>query len=168
MKYIKSYKLFESISSDIDEIMLELQDEGFVVEQSYWVRGARGGYLRSDEYGNQFYGPIATDSEIYLTVEVKKLNRTGTSLFKTEGFDFVEVKSYFDRLKSFLEDHSDPKYKIKNMIFTFSPRFTTRKNDLGQIDKWDTSFGYVDSKYIEKDFTDKNTLTSVSYFFERI
>ena len=104
MKHIKSYKLFESINSDIDEIMLELQDEGFLVEQSYWVRGARGGYLRSDEHGNQFYGPIATDTSIYLRVEVKNLTRE---------FALSEVIPTFDRLKDYLENFSDVKYKVK-------------------------------------------------------
>ncbi len=167
MKWIKSYKLFESANSDIDEIMLELHDDGFVVEQSYWVRGARGGYLRSDEHGNQFYGPIATDSEIYLTVEVKKLKRTGESLFKTEGFDFVEVKQCFDRLINYLTGYSTDKYKLKSVTFKYLPRFSIMKEAEMQ-DTYQTSFNYVDSKYIEKDFTDRYTLTSVSYFFERL
>jgi hypothetical protein len=105
MRYLKSYKLFESISSDIDEIMVELQDEGFVVEQSYWVRGARGGYLRSDEWGNQLYGPIATDSKVYLRVEVKNPGRE---------FTLSEVLPYFGRLKDYLENFSPIKYKSKS------------------------------------------------------
>jgi len=104
MRYLKSYKLFESISSDIDEIMIELKDEGFLVEQSFWVRGARGGYLRSDEHGNQFYGPIATDSEIYLRVEVKN---------STKEFSLSEVIPTFERLKDYLENFSSVKYKSK-------------------------------------------------------
>lgn len=121
MKYLKSYKLFESISSDIDEIMFELQDEGFVVEQSYWVRSAVGGYLRSDEWGNQFYGPIATDSKVYLRVEVKNPGREIT---------LSEVLPYFDRLKDYLENFSSVKYKStsnrpfrdKNVYFGFFER----------------------------------------------
>ncbi len=104
MKHIKSYKLFESINSDIDEIMIELQDEGFVVEQSYWVRGACGGYLRSDEHGNQFYGPIATDSNVYLRVEIKNSNKE---------FTLSEVLPTFERLKDYLENFSSVKYKAK-------------------------------------------------------
>ena len=121
MKHIKSYKLFESISSDIDEIMIELQDEGFVVEQSYWVRGARGGYLRSDEHGNQFYGPIATDTKIYLRIEVKN---------STKEFTLSEVLPTFERLKDYLENFSSVKYtakvkepiKQKNVVFMLFER----------------------------------------------
>lgn len=114
-------KLFESVNSDIDEIMIELQDDGFEIEQSFWVRGARGGYLRSDEWGNQFYGPIATDSKIYLRVEIKNT---------TKRFTLTDVKPTFDRLKDYLENFSSVKYKSvlkepvqeKNIAYDFFER----------------------------------------------
>jgi hypothetical protein len=166
MKHIKSYKIFESVNNDIDDIMLELKDEGFKVEQSYWVRGARGGYLRSDEWGNQFYGPIATDTKIYLSVEVKKIEPPGNFLTK-DGFNWEEAKSYFDRLRSFLTEYNTDKYKIKSLTFKHVPRFSIMK-EAEMCDTYQTSFDYADSKYLEKNFTDKNTLTSVSYFFEKV
>ena len=166
MRYLKTYKLFESVNNDIDDIMLELKDEGFIIEQSYWVRGARGGYLKSDKHGNQLYGPIATDSEIYLSVETKKIEPAGNFLTKN-GFDWEEAKSYFDRLKDFLTEYSTDKYKLKNVTFKYVPRFSIIKEAEMQ-DSYKTSFDDIDSKYLEKNFKVRYTLTSVSYFFEII
>lgn len=166
MRYLKTYKLFESVNNDIDDIMLELKDEGFIIEQSYWVRGARGGYLKSDEWGNQLYGPIATDTEIYLSVETNKIEPAGNFLTKN-GFNWEEAKPYFDRLTSFLTEYSTDKYKLKSMTFKYVPRFSIMKEAEMQ-DTYQTSFDNADSKYLEKAFTIGYTLTSVNYFFERI
>jgi hypothetical protein len=170
MKWIKLYEDFEddiSIERDVQDIFIELEDEGFKVEITFWVNGARGGYLISDEKGVQRYGPIANDGKLYLKVEIKRLKTTGESLFKMDGFNWIETKHYFGRLKDFLEKYSPVKYKIKSMVFSHVPRFSImRETEL--VDSYQTSFDYVDSKYIEKDFTDRNTLTSVSYFFERL
>jgi hypothetical protein len=168
MKWIKLYEDFEdsiSIERDVEDIFWDL--EGFKVEISFWVNGARGGFLLSDEKGVQRYGPIANNGKLYLKVEVKKLLRTGESLFKSEGFNWIEAKPYFSRLKDFLGKYSPIKYKIKSMVFSHVPRFSIMK-EAEMNDTYQTSFDYVDTKYIEKDFTDRNTLTSVSYFFERL
>jgi hypothetical protein len=168
MKWIKLYEDFEdsiSIERDVEDIFWDL--EGFKVEISFWVNGARGGFLLSDEKGVQRYGPIANNGKLYLKVEVKKLLRTGESLFKSEGFNWIEAKPYFSRLKDFLGKYSPIKYKIKSMVFSHVPRFSIMR-EVEMNDTYQTSFDYVDTKYMEKDFTDRNTLTSVYYFFERL
>ena len=169
MKWIKLYEDFDdgiSIEDDVKEIMIELEDEGFKVEITFWVKGKLGGFLLSDEKGAQRYGPIANDGKLYLKVEVKKIEPTGNFLTK-DGFNWVEAKDYFSRLRDFLEKYSQVKYKIKSMVFSHMPRFSImREPDMN--DGYQTSFDYVDTKYLEKDFTDRNTLTSVSYFFERL
>ena len=169
MKHLKTYKIFESqseITDDIKDIMIELEDKGFLIDISYWVNGAKGGFLRSDETGKQLYGSMANDGKLYIEVGVKKIEPAGNFLTK-DGFNWRDAKPAFDRLRSFLEKHSQVKYKIKTILFAHEPRFSvSRKSEIQ--DRYQTSFDYCDSKYIEKDFTDKNTLTSVSYFFERI
>lgn len=178
MKHLKTYKIFESndisIEDDIKDIMIELEDEGLKVEVSFWVKGAKGGFLRSNEKGEWLYGPKPTDDRLFLKVEVRKsvdseIDRTNDYLWKSEGFDWIEVKPYFDRLREFIEKYSPVKYKINTMIFRHMPRFSTKNPfNTDESDKYQTGFDYIGSKYIEKDFTDKNTLTSVNYFFERI
>lgn len=169
MKWIKLYEDFDdniSIERDVQDIFWDLEEEGFKVEITFWVNGTRGGYLLSDEKGVQRYGPIANDGKLYLKVEIKRLKTTGESLF---GFNWIETKHYFSRLKDFLEKYSPVKYKIKTMVFSIArrmPRFSIEH--LPFTHSYQTSFDYVDSKYIEKDFTDRYTLTSVSYFFERL
>ncbi|MBU3677477.1 MAG: hypothetical protein FGM54_09925 [Chitinophagaceae bacterium] len=119
-----------------------------------------------DDSLNMHYVPHWVDGKLYIEVGVKKIEPTGNFLTK-DGFNWVDAKPTFDRLRSFLEKHSQVKYKINAMLFTHEPRFSvSRKSEI--LDRYQTSFDYCDSKYIEKDFTDKNTLTSASYFFERI
>jgi hypothetical protein len=169
MKWIKLYEDFNdniSIESDVKDLFLELEDEGFKVEITFWVKGKIGGFLLSDEKGSQLYGPIANDGKLYLKVEVKKIEPPGNFLTK-DGFNWVEAKDYFSRLRNFLEKYSQVKYKIKSMVFSYVPRFSIMKEP-DMNDGYQTSFDYVDTKYIEKDFTDRYTLTSVSYFFERL
>ena len=169
MKWIKLYEDFDdniSIEDDVKDIMIELEDGGFKLEITFWVNGARGGYLLSDEKGVQRYGPIANNGKLYLKVEVKKIEPPGNFLTK-DGFNWVEAKDYFSRLRDFLEKYSQVKYKIKSMVFSHMPRFSIMR-EAEMHDTYQTSFDYVDTKYIEKDFTDRNTLTSVSYFFERL
>ena len=169
MKWIKLYEDFEddiSIEREVQDIFWDLEEEGFKVEITFWVNGAKGGYLLSDEKGVQRYGPIANDGKLYLKVEVKKIEPPGNFLTK-DGFNWMEAKDHFDRLRIFLQRHSSVKYKIKSMVFSHVPRFSIMK-EAEMNDTYQTSFDYVDTKYIEKDFTDRNTLTSVSYFFERL
>ena len=167
MKWIKLYEDFEddiSIEREVQDIFWDL--EGFKLEITFWVNGARGGFLLSDEKGVQRYGPIANDGKLYLKVEVKKIEPPGNFLTK-DGFNWIEAKPYFSRLRDFLDKYSPVRYKIKSMVFSHMPRFSImREADIH--DTYQTSFDYVDTKYLEKDFTDRNTLTSVSYFFERL
>jgi hypothetical protein len=101
MKWIKLYENFDdniSIEKDVEDIFWDL--EGFKVEISFWVNGTRGGFLASDESGAQKYGPIADNGKLYLKVEVKKIEPPGNFLTK-DGFNWIETKSYFNRLRSF-------------------------------------------------------------------
>jgi hypothetical protein len=156
MKWLKTYKVFESqsgITDDVNEIMLELEDKGYKIEITYWINGNRG-LLRSDELGK------------YLNVEVEKIEPSGNFITK-DGFNWEDTKPYFDRLRTFLEHHSDVKYKINTMLFSHVPRFSVFSKS-ESTDRYQTSFDYIDVKYLEEGFTEANTLTSVSYFFERL
>lgn len=169
MKWLKTYESFDddiSVVDDIKEIMTELEDEGFRIEITFWVNGAKGGFLASNEQGEQLYGPIANDGKLYLKVEVKKIEPPGNFLTKN-GFNWIDVEPYLDRLRDFLEDYSQTKYKINTMIVNHVPRFSIIRG--GEItDSYQTSFDYIDSKYIDKSFVSKNTVTSVGYLFERL
>ena len=150
MKWIKLYEDFEdeiSIEREVQDIFWDL--EGFKLEITFWVNGERGGYLLSDEKGVQRYGPIANDGKLYLKVEVKKIEPPGNFLTK-DGFNWIEAKPYFSRLRDFLDKYSPVRYKIKSMVFSHMPRFSIMR-EAEMNDTYQTSFDYVDTKYIEKE-----------------
>ena len=180
MRWLKSYRIFESTSveEDIMDELIHLRDEGFTIDFSYWVRGAIGGFLRSNEKGEQLYGPISDDGKLFFRVEVKKLKTSSqpssnwyqtVNLGNNLGFDWSEVKPHFEWLVEYFKNDEKNKFKLNTIGVSWIPRFTTRSHrDAEEHETYQTSFYLVDYKFSDKKFTDRNTLTSVFYFFEKI
>ena len=113
MKYLDTYKLFESvddIKNVIDDSLQDLKDEGFVIESQLWQGGEGGIGIR--------IGKRDPDSDTYYYLYGKK------------EFDIKEIIPHIKEMLSHLY-YTNPSYELN--FYTINDRRQTHQRDINSL-----------------------------------
>jgi len=129
MKHIKSYKLFESNSNlrevliDIDDIIIDLEDQGFVKSKSIlfgynWVNYITEGdkILSNEPHRFGLTGEDLSDKEY----------RGITIFFKSNKDNYDDIRSVFKRLVNYT-DNNLKEFTKSNLGYCYGLSFNTMK-----------------------------------------
>jgi len=128
MKYLKTYRIFESNSVDevtdhIDDICMDMVDDGFRIDKNYTTDGKKWNYFNPLVYGGLHPGEEAHYDRMIKTntdtvgSDFQQINVTCSKLanhqpfHQTKGFNIREAEDLITRLSSYASDEGY-KYNI--------------------------------------------------------